>query len=308
MKRRLPAKRQAGSFKRGVLAVSVAGLFGLGALVWLTYRVTHPGPLAEAVTPAHYLLPSVDVSWSGKDGKEIPGWWIPGLKGAPGILLAPGYSMTRGDGLSLAAQLREQGFNVLIYEARGSTRPRHVSTLGIQEADDMMSALDFLQTRRDSSNNRIGIWGVDVSARAALHAAASRPSVRAVVADSPFERVADFLAIRVAEESGIENRFLAIGCGLLLQLAWFVPSTALISGPPLDALADRPILFVQGENRKALARYTAAIYDRIQPQKELVTVHSSRSRRMSPDELRSYDRQVSNFFALNLPRGGPGAN
>ena len=26
---------------------------------------------------------------------EIPGWWIPGLKGAPGIILAPGYGMAR---------------------------------------------------------------------------------------------------------------------------------------------------------------------------------------------------------------------
>ena len=49
-------------------------------LAIIVYRVTHPGPVAEPVNPSHYLLPSLDVTWPTRDGKEIPGWWIPGTK------------------------------------------------------------------------------------------------------------------------------------------------------------------------------------------------------------------------------------
>jgi hypothetical protein len=69
---------------------------------------------------------------------------------------------------------------------------------------------------------------------------------------------------------------------------------------PVEALADRSVLFIQGENRRELARHTQELYDRLKPRKEMISVSRSRSRHMSGEEMRSYDRQVSNFFQLNL--------
>jgi pimeloyl-ACP methyl ester carboxylesterase len=288
---------------------------GLGLLVGgvlivlaiIVYRVTHPGPVAEPVNPSHYLLPSLDVTWPTRDGKEIPGWWIPGTKGAPAVLLAPGYNLTRADALSLAAILREQGLNLLIYNSRGAgPSPREASTLGLEETTDMLAALDFLQSRPEVDHKRIGIWGVDVGARAALRAAAGRPDVRAVAADSPYDRVADLLPVRVEEETGVENRILDLGCAWVFRLYRLTSGAALEERLPLEALSDRAILLIQGENRKELARLTAAINERLQPQKEMVSLRSARFHFMSGEELKNYDRQVSNFFVLNLPR--PAAN
>src|SRR5512136_2299252 len=94
-----------------ILVVAIVGLFGS-----LVYRVTHPGAVAEAAKPSHYLLPSLDVTFPSEEGLEIEGWWIPGLKGGPGIVLAPGIAMNRSDALSLALLLHEGGFNLLIYD------------------------------------------------------------------------------------------------------------------------------------------------------------------------------------------------
>lgn len=304
MRRRVPARVQLRRFLGTVLPG--LGMIFAGALVVVgivVYRISHPGPVLEPVNPSHFLLPSMDVTWSTPDGKGIPGWWIPGTRGAPAILLAPGYGMSRGDALSLATILREQGYNLLIYDQRGAgASPRGASTLGLDETADMLAALDFLEHRSDVAPQRIGIWGVDVAARAALKAAAMRAAVRAVAADSPYSRVSDLLPIRVQEETGVDNRILNLACSLAFQVYRLTSSSAMEEGIAVEPLSDRAVLLIQGENRKELARHTTAISERLQPPKELISVRAARFRFMSGEELKNYDRQVSNFFALNLPR------
>src|SRR5262245_56291023 len=102
MRRRVKARVQLQRFLGTVLPGLGMILGGLLVVVgFIVYRVSHPGPVPEPVNPSHFLLPSMDVTWQGRDGKDIPGWWIPGTRGAPAIVLAPGYGMSRGYALSL---------------------------------------------------------------------------------------------------------------------------------------------------------------------------------------------------------------
>jgi pimeloyl-ACP methyl ester carboxylesterase len=302
MKRSKPATDQVAKHYRMVLsatAILVAGALGIFGI--LVYRITHPGAVPEHVNPSHYLLPSLEVAISSGSGSEIRAWWIPGLRRAPGIVLAPGYGMSRSDALSLAAVLHESGFNLLVYDQRGSgASPRGASTLGLNETSDMLDALRFMQTREESNRSRLGIWGVDVGARAALKAAASVTAVRAIAADGAFESAADFLDFRIDEDLGLDNRFLNFGCRQIFRLANIASKSSIDEKLPLQALSDRTILFIKGENRKKLGLLTAALYDEIQPQKEMVSLRTSRIHMMSGEDLRSYDRQVASFFHLNL--------
>jgi len=278
-----------------ILAVAIIAGFG-----FLVYGLTHPGATPETVNPTHFMLPSLDVSWSSSGG-EIDGWLIPGLKGAPGIVLSPGYGMSRSDVLSLAAALRENGFNVLVYDQRGSgSSPRGSSSLGLREPDDLLAALDFLQSRPEVNRDRLGIWGVDVGARAALLAAATRPEVRAVAADSAFGSVVDFVNIRLRQKLHMSSAAFEFCSRQFLSLYLLALPSSMHGGIPLESLADRSILFIQGENRKELAGLTASLYDQLRPQKEMITLPVARVRLMGAEELKTYDRQVSNFFRLNL--------
>jgi dipeptidyl aminopeptidase/acylaminoacyl peptidase len=185
MNRPVPANVQVGRFLRMVLPAAIILVGGiLGMFGVLVYRITHPGAVPEAVSPSHYLLPFLDVTWTASDGSQIAGWWIPGQRGAPGVVLAPGFGMSRSDALSLALPLHEDGFNLLVYDSRGSgAAPRGASSLGLYETDEMVAALRFAQGRPDVDGRNLGIWGVDVGARAALLAAALVPEVRAIAAD-----------------------------------------------------------------------------------------------------------------------------
>jgi uncharacterized protein len=296
------AKVHLGRFVRMILpAVAILLLGTIVILGVLVYKISYPDAVREAVSPSHYSLPSLEIRIPTSDGKELPAWWIPGLKGAPGIILAPGYGMNRADALSLAAILHESGFNLLAYDQRGNgENQRDASTLGLNEAGDMLQAIQFLQARPESDRTRLGIWGVDVGAHSALRAAAERKDVRAIVADGAYEFVADFLGYRISEDFGLNNRLVHLSAFQIFRLAHIVGTSSLNGELPLQAISDRAILFIKGENRKGLADLTAAIYDKIQPQKEMISFKAARTHLMSGEDLRSYDRQVASFFHLNL--------
>jgi len=302
MERRQSGRVQISGFFRMILpaaAILITGVIVIFGV--LVYKISNPGTVPETVNPSHYLLPSLEVTILSKGGIEIPAWWIPGLKNAPGIILAPGYEMSRSDALSLGAALHENGFNILIYEQRGSgAAPRNRSTLGLYEPEDMRAAIQYLQGRTESNPARMGIWGVDVGASAALKVAASFPQVRAIAADSAFDTAADFVDYRITEDFGLENRLLQFGCYRIFRLAHILDGAPANETIPVQALSDRMILFVKGDNRKALGNLTTAIYDRIKPQKEMISFKIARVRTMSGEDLKSYDRQVANFFHLNL--------
>jgi pimeloyl-ACP methyl ester carboxylesterase len=222
------------------------------------------------------------------------------LKGAPAIILAPGYGMNRADALSLGSALHESGFNLLAFDQRGNGAfPRGASALGLLETGDMLQAIKYVQGRSDINHKRLGIWGTDVGALAALRAAGDSPEVRAIVVDGAFESPADFLGYRIAEDFGVDNHLVCLGAYQIFRLAHLTHRSGGVS-IPTQALSDRNILFIKGENRKDLAELTASIYDRIQPQKEIISLKAARTHVMTGEDLKNYDRQVANFFHLNL--------
>jgi pimeloyl-ACP methyl ester carboxylesterase len=300
MIRQLPAKIKLRRHLRKTLpalAILAVGLLAIPGI--LVYKVTHPGAVPEPTNPSHHLLPSVNV-FIPSEKNEIPAWWIPGLKGAPGIILAPGYGMSRSDGLSLATVLHEAGFNVLIYDQRGTgIAPRGASSLGLYEANDMLQAVRFMQSRPENDREKIGIWGVDVGARSAFKAAAAVPEIRVIVVDGIFDTPADFLDSRIEEDFGLNFWIVKIACRQAFRLAHLV-------GPSINekisrqALSDRAILFIKGDNRKKLGLATTAFFGEIQPQKELISLKNARVHAMSGEDLRRYDRQVAGFFSHSL--------
>ncbi len=179
----------------------------------LVYRLTHPGAVAELVNPSSFLLPSADATWSLRDGVQLKGWWIPGGKDEPAVILVPGILMNRSDALSLAASLHRKNFGVLTFDLRGrGAVPKGSCGLGLRETEDVLSAIDFVKSRANVDATRLGIWGVDVGARAALDAAARRPEVRAVAADSPYDTVGDFVRLRLAEDLGTASHLVEFAC------------------------------------------------------------------------------------------------
>jgi pimeloyl-ACP methyl ester carboxylesterase len=289
MKKRLFVRTGVDRIIRTLLPAAIIFFVGIFALFnFLVYRITNPPAIPEPVNPSYYQLPSLEIVFSSSDRLNIAGWWIPGLRGAPGIVLSPGYGMSRSDVLSLAAVLHESGFNILIYDQRGSrlSAPKP-STLGLYETDDLLCALQYLKDRPEINRTRLGIWGVDVGAIAALKAAASVPEVVAIAADGAFESPYDFLDLRVGEDFGLNYPVLQFGCRRVFGLLHIGAYAALKAQLPLQALSNRMILFIEGENRAGLDLLTSALHKKIQPQKELISFKDFKN---SHDERRGSEK------------------
>lgn len=307
-------KHKARRFRRILWAAAVAAgvlVVGyLGLCAYLAYTIKYPSPVPEDAKPSHYLLAAVDVSWSSARGRDIKGWWTEGKFGAPAVLLAPGHDLSRSDALSLAAELGKRGFHSLIYSAGGRSDDgsEPAGVLGPEAVDDMLSALDFLERRKEVASGRLGIWGVDVGARAALETACRRPEVKAVAADSPYGAVADFVRLHVIGTLGRTDRRIESGCLWILGLLGGVPADSFRVGFELDALADRGVLFIAGGNRPELARSTEELRSRLKPERELLSAAGARARLMSAEMMAVYDRRVGDFFSAYLldARPGPG--
>ncbi len=306
MKQRLPVNALISSSLRIILPVLLlCVLIVLTAYGFVFYRITHPPQYNEPTNPAFYMLESMDVEITSEDGDKIYGWWIPAGKNSAGILLAAGYGMNRSDVLSLAAVLNKRDLNVLVYAQRGSSGSgEKSSSFGLKEKEDMVHAIRFLQSITESDPSRIGIWGVDVQAYASLWAAASIPEVRAIAADNPYSSLNDFIHVRIQEEFDLDSRILHFGCKQIFRLRYVASGSLKEAHIPLELLSDRSFLFITGENREALSKLTAELYDDLSAKKEMISLKESRVRFMEGNDLRDYDTRVADFFEENLQPTG----
>ncbi|MBN1844690.1 MAG: alpha/beta fold hydrolase [Sedimentisphaerales bacterium] len=136
------------------------------------------------------------VEFHSEDGTLLRGWFIPSLKPEdvlregdrllrqqrPGVVLCHGLGTNRGQLLSLAAHLNQEGFEVLLFDFRGcGASDGQIHSFGLRERNDVLAAVHFLADRGSVDRNRIAVVGQDVGGFAALGASVRDYSIRALV-------------------------------------------------------------------------------------------------------------------------------
>ncbi len=132
-------------------------------------------------------LPVQEVHFAATDGVRLAGWIAVASPDAPTIILVHGFKGTRAGMLPWARFLFAAGYNVLLYDSRGCGESAGWAIgLGATEPRDVIGAVRYLAARPDLRVKRFGALGVSLGAGDVLLAAAREPSLRAVVADSPW--------------------------------------------------------------------------------------------------------------------------
>jgi len=170
-----------------VLAVLILVLVALP--YWVADRATsigtRPMDLALASSPADDGLDFEDASFSASDGVPLRGWYLGGGDQGVSIVCAHGLFRSRREVLDRGVWFRENGYNVLLMDSRrhGESEGER-ATMGFKERLDVEAGIDFMREREP--DDRIILFGVSMGAAASLLAAAERPDVEAVIADSSF--------------------------------------------------------------------------------------------------------------------------
>jgi len=264
----------------GLLAGFAAGLTAAIVAVF-TRRMIAPPRQPLWCTPDDMGLPYENVDFPARDSVRLSGWFIPAARavdgggGNPTVILVHGGGWNRlGDAagdivadlsgstpvelLRLAHALHYDGYHVLMYDQRnhGESAAHPPVTFGQTEAEDLLGAIAYLQTRPELGAGtrgaaRIGAIGFSMGANAILYALARTDDLRAAIAVQPMTMTtysegyaADLLGpLAAVVEPLVETAYGAItGIPLRALQPAFAAAGAAAGN---DARAQTPVLFLQ---------------------------------------------------------------
>ncbi|MDD5258481.1 MAG: alpha/beta hydrolase [bacterium] len=136
--------------------------------------------------PSELNMSYEDVTFSSTDGIQTIGFFIPGQKTKPTVIVLHGYGTNKSDILNFAEMLHHHDYNVLVFDFRGHGQTKGKCTLGYNETRDLSGAVNYLMTRKDIDQNKIGVLGCSMGANVAIIGAANDQRIKAIVADSGF--------------------------------------------------------------------------------------------------------------------------
>ncbi|MGB2956344.1 MAG: alpha/beta fold hydrolase, partial [Anaerolineales bacterium] len=185
-------------------------LFGFSVLAFLlavgvlhlarqkAFEYVHPTRQVHSLddNPASQGIPYQEIVLITSDGLALRAWYTPPQNGAV-VLVAHAHNGTRPTNMhSLFAR---HGFGVVSWDFRAHGESEgEVCSLGYYEVLDVEAALDFALSQPDVE--RVGAWGGSMGGATVIMAAARRPEIEAVVADSAFAALEDELIVMIRLE------------------------------------------------------------------------------------------------------------
>lgn len=271
---------------------------------FLVYRIVKPQRTSSEINMQSFpgRPDAVNFTVPGLGNRE--GWFFPGLRGAPTILLCHGYESSRGELLTLVSALQDHQYNVFVFDFAAHGANAGVTTFGYREADEIRAAIDTLAVRNDLDPNNFGIWGYNLGAYAALREAENDHRVHALVLDSAYDEPKQMVKIGV-EHSGLGGFPLMVKSA---QQSFEWLNYAYRTDPPLSkkmkSLAGVPILFIQAVDDPELAEITRQMFLKApEPREQAIIAHGNFAG-LNDDDKRVYENRVVTFFLLRLPATG----
>jgi len=285
----------------GLLALLLFGFVTVASVAgFLVYQIVHPTRNAATIDLNIMMGHPTTFSFPVAGGAMREGWLFPGLRGAPTIVVAHGYTSQRAEVLTLVTALQDHQFNVFLFDFLGHGTTQGPTTLGYRETAELHAAVQALSMRDDVDPQHFGLWGVDMGGYAALEVAATDPRIAAFAVDDAYDDPRTMVRLEV-QKSGLT------ALPFVLKLSDFgfrMMNYPFRNEPPVSTRLARtrgvPKLFVQSDDRPALSNETLQLFVKAPDPKQALRDRQS-YRDMSDDDRKNYENQIVNFFLLNMP-------
>src|SRR5258708_7161796 len=164
-----------------VAFLAVLALTIVTGAVAIAYRSTHPPRYRIRRNPAKFGAKYEEVSFTSADGTRLAGWWVPAPDPRSVIILCHGMSFHRGQMLPWAEFLWKAGFSLLIFDFRAlGESGGDLCTMGLHEPDDVLAAVDYVESRGDARCLPLGALGFSMGGVAVMLAAARDTRIEAI--------------------------------------------------------------------------------------------------------------------------------
>lgn len=286
-------------------ALAFFGLLAIGAIAGLLlYRIVKPQRTTSEISMLSFPGRPDAVEFTVPGSGKREGWFFPGLRGAPTIVLCHGYESSRGELLTLVSTLQDHQYNTFVFDFAAHGGNGGVTTFGYGEADEVRAAIDTLAARTDVNANSFGLWGYNLGAYAALREAEKDRRVRAIVLDSVYDFPEEMVKVGV-ERSGLGG-FPFMVRAAQFSFGWL--NYKYRGEPPLsnsfNALAGVPKLFIAAVDDPELADLTQQMFSKAPEPREMAMIPHGNFVNLNDDDKRTYENRVVSFFLLRLPATG----
>lgn len=284
------------------LALAFFALLAISAIAgFLVYRIVKPQRSNSEISLSSFPGRPEIVDFQVPELGKREGWFFPGVRRGPTIVLCHGYESSRGELLTLVSALQEHQYNVFVFDFAAHGANAGVTTLGYREADELRKAVDTLAARDDLDATRFGLWGYNLGAYAALREAEGDKRIRALILDSVYDDPEEMVKVGV-ERNGLGTFPLMIRS---TELTFGYLNNTHRHDPPLSskllALNGVPTLFIQAQDDPELAAITQQMFLQApEPREQAIIVHGNFVS-LSDQEKRDYENRVVSFFLLRLP-------
>ncbi|HVO57265.1 MAG TPA: alpha/beta fold hydrolase [Dongiaceae bacterium] len=299
---RYPTKWYTKLFTAVVALVFFTGLATLAIAGFLVYRIVKPNRTSTEINMATFpgRPDAINFEVPGPNGAR-EGWFFPGFRGAPTIILCHGYESSKGELLTLVSALQEHQYNVFVFDFVGHGANNGITAFGYRETAELKAAMDAVAQRNDVDPSSFGVWGYNMGAYVALREAESDKRVRGLVLDSVYDEPKQMVMVEV-RKTGLG------GFPFMVRAAEFSFDWLNYEhrqDPPLSArlgaLTGVPKLFLQPGDDRELGETTRQLFTKSPEPRELVMLPNSNFVSLSEDEKRTYENRVVTFFLLRLP-------
>lgn len=228
-------------------------VFGVcvGISIHVGNTMTHPEKKAIEEFPSDHGMEYDSIEFMSSDGEtELSGWVIhPEKEAEMTIIFGHGYKGNRYEDhisfFEIADGLIDQGYRVILFDFRyAGESGGDMSTVGAKEQLDMIGAIDYASEAYDEP---IGLFGFSMGGSTALLAASQSDEVAAVVADSPFSDLEDYLKVNLPVWSDLPNFPFTPMILTIMPLITDLDPKEASPISVLDDIAPRPVLFIHNE-------------------------------------------------------------
>src|ERR1700693_686400 len=168
-----------------------------GVAGFLVYRIVKPERTSSEINLQSFPGRPDAVQFTVLNNQPREGWFFPGLRGAPTIVLCHGYGPSRAELLTLVSALQDHQYNVFLFDFAAHGGNSGTTTFGYREADELRSALDAVDARNDVDTHSFCGWGHSLGACKARPKAKREALIRPLVPDTLDDTPAQMVKIGV---------------------------------------------------------------------------------------------------------------
>ncbi|HEV3383278.1 MAG TPA: alpha/beta fold hydrolase [Gemmata sp.] len=269
----VPSRKHLGRWRRRVqiAAILAIGLWLFGSWLVADQMIQRAAPIRAESPPVIAWGEIRPLRLSTVDAEELGGWYIPGEKSSPTVLLLHGNGGTRGDCLDQAEWLAKAGYPLLLITLRAhGDSTGDLNDIGFSARHDVIAAVAWLEK---NGHSRPIVWGRSLGSAAAMFASNELGNrVSGYVLECPYRD------LRTAVHNRIDNH-------LPPPLSWLAYAGLSLTAPlvlgdverisPRDASAGVPknvpvLLLAGGNDRLARPEEAESIAAQIGPRAQVI--------------------------------------